>query len=232
MHVLQYEQLDITGFAGIRERVLVSDRRYFKRNVPDEVRDGFGACVYLAHAYFTANGSTGLHHHQGVDIISIFTKGQVLHQGTLGDGEQFSSGDVLVQCSGPNGFRHNEINGLSDISGMVQLWCEPSEQSATHQLYHKLSIDTQGVHRVYGGLAKDPDTKVVNNTQLDLAVLDAGSQLSLRGKVRLYLLQGKAQVSETDATASLKRGTLCDGQNLELSLHEPSRILIQSMCQI
>ena len=47
MHVLHYDQLDITGFAGIRERVLVSDRQYFKRTAPDEVRDGFGACVYL-----------------------------------------------------------------------------------------------------------------------------------------------------------------------------------------
>lgn len=232
MHVLHYDQLDITGFAGIRERVLVSDRQYFKRTAPDEVRDGFGACVYLAHAYFTAHGATGLHHHEAVDIVSLFTKGHVVHQGTLGDGASFYADDVLVQCSGPAGFRHNEMNALADVSGMVQLWCIPSEQSASRQLHHKFSLTEPGVHRVYGGAEVDSATKVVSETQLDLAILANEETMTFKGKVRLYMLKGRAQANEQGGAAELSRGALCDGQNILITANEPCRILIQRECQI
>lgn len=225
MRTLDSSVIDISGFAGIREQVLVQDRRYFKRYPADEVRDGFGACVYLAHAYFTPNGSTGLHHHQNVDIISIFTRGEVAHQGTLGDGERFTPGQVLVQCSGPNGFSHNEINAQAEISGMVQLWCVPSHESAMQQRHEIVNLPVQGLQRIYGGASTDPLTRIASDTQLDIVVLDGTTPLVLEGRCRLYVFDGEAQVTEKQEQVSLPRGSLCDGD--DLTINGRCQVLIQ-----
>ncbi|NVK37777.1 MAG: pirin family protein [Gammaproteobacteria bacterium] len=226
MFVLNYESIDISGFAGIRERVLVMDRNYFSRHVADEVRDGFGACVYLAHAYFTPGGSTGLHYHKDVDIISIFTKGEVQHQGTLGDGMHFFPGQVLVQCSGENGFRHNEMNALDDISGMVQIWCEPSDTSALTQRHEVIDVNALGVHRVYGGTQEDALTNIPHTTQFDLAVMSDGQEIKLAQQNRLYVLAGEVLVQEEQASQILKRGSLCDGRQLHIKANTAAKVLI------
>lgn len=230
MRTLNSSAIDITGFAGIREQVLVQDRQYFRRYPADEVRDGYGSCVYLAHAYFTPGGSTGLHHHQDVDIISIFTRGEVVHQGNLGDGERFRPGQVLVQCSGPSSFSHNEINALAEISGMVQLWCVPSRDSAQQQRHEVVSLPERGVQRVYGGKASDAQTRITSDTELDIAVLDSNSRLSLDGQIRLYVFAGEARVSEGGQHLPLPRGTLCDGNNLTIS--GPCQVLLQRQIDI
>lgn len=225
MRTLNYSSVDISGFAGIRERVLVRDRGHFGHSQVDEVRDGFGACVYLAHAYFTPGGSTGLHHHQDVDIVSIFTRGEVVHKGTLGDGDRFTPGQVLVQCSGPKSFSHNEINALRDISGMVQLWCVPSSDSARQQKHEVVTLPESGLQRIYGGAANDPLTRIASDTQLDIAVLTGDSLLEIKGPSRLYVFDGEARVSEDRQQITLPRGTLCDGE--DLTLEGECNVLIQ-----
>ncbi len=229
MRLLNYQTLDITGFAGIRERVLVMDRKRFRANIADEIFDGFGRCEYLAHAYFTPGGSTGKHHHSQVDIVSIFTKGQVLHQGTLGDGQRFSPGQVLIQSSGPQGFSHDEINGVDDISGMVQLWCRPSESSALKQSHCVIDLPEQGMCRIYGGSAADSATQIVSDTQMDIAVMAAQETLTIKGKSRVYVFEGSVDVEENGHQSTLARGTLCDGVDLDIWARSNSRILVQRL---
>jgi len=231
MRLLNYQTLDITGFAGIRERVLVMDRKRFRANIADDIFDAFGHCEYLAHAYFTPGGSTGTHHHSDVDIISIFTKGEVLHEGTLGDGQRFHPGQVLVQCSGLSGFRHNEINAMADISGMVQLWCRPSESSARTQSHDIIHLPEQGMCRIYGGSSSDSATKVESDTQMDIAVMAAQEVLALKGKSRVYVFEGSLEAEEAEQQSTLSRGTLCDGVDLKVTAKTTSRVLIQRLLE-
>lgn len=229
MRLLNYHTLDITGFAGIRERVLVMDRKRFRVNIADHVFDAFGHCEYLAHAYFRPGGSTGTHHHSHVDIISIFTKGEVLHEGTLGHGQRFLPGQVLVQCSGATGFSHNEINALADISGMVQLWCRPSELSARTQSHDIIHLPEQGLSRIYGGLSSDGATKIVSDTQMDIAVMAAHEVLAIKGKSRIYVFEGSLEAEEGGQQSTLSRGTLCEGIDLKVSAKTTSRVLVQRL---
>ncbi len=228
MFVLNYASIDISGFAGIRERVLVMDRQYFSHHVADEVRDGFGDCVYLAHAYFTPKGSTGLHYHKDVDIISIFTKGEVQHQGTLGDGEHFQPGQVLVQCSGESGFRHNEMNVLDEISGMVQIWCRPSVNSAKQQRHEVVDVHAQGRHRLYGGRDDDASTQIPHTTQLELAVMQDGEEMQLSQRNRLYVLAGDIVAQEGADSQVLTRGSLCDGRDLHVTANGAATVLLMT----
>jgi len=75
LELLTEEKIEISGFGGIRERVLVMDPRQFGHYVREECWPGFGACVYLANAWFLPGGSTGLHSHEQIDIVSVMTRG-------------------------------------------------------------------------------------------------------------------------------------------------------------
>jgi hypothetical protein len=46
LELLTEEKIEISGFGGIRERVLVMDPRQFGHYVREECWPGFGACVY------------------------------------------------------------------------------------------------------------------------------------------------------------------------------------------
>ena len=82
MRLLNYDTLDIVGFAGVRERILVMDSRQFGYQKREDTWEGLGQLMYLAHAYFKPGGSTGRHQHSDIDIVSIVTRGRLHHEGS------------------------------------------------------------------------------------------------------------------------------------------------------
>jgi len=140
INTLHYDDIDITGFAGIRERILIMDPRQFGMKTIEGTWQGIGRLVYLAHAFFRPHGETGKHFHDNIDIVSVMTRGSIFHKGTLGDGETVSENEVQVQWSGPEGFHHNEINPLDNISGMVQIWMQPCKETKASARHQTISI--------------------------------------------------------------------------------------------
>ena len=193
MKTLHYDDIDITGFAGIRERMLLMDPGVFTHNRPDIVWQGFGQLTYLAHAFFRPHGSTGKHYHEGIDVISILTRGRVMHLGSAGNGKEFHTGQVMVQRSGKKGFAHDEINPENDITGMVQIWLRPEgelTESPTHTL-----IDLQpGINPIYEG----------QTTGVHIQVLGVGETLDIPVGSLGYVYRGGLETPEQP----LPRGTL------------------------
>ena len=71
MQVLTYNDLPQGGFAGLLERQFVTDKRVFGTRKHPVTQDGIGNFVYLADANFIGNGSTGMHGHKEIDVISV-----------------------------------------------------------------------------------------------------------------------------------------------------------------
>ena len=201
MKSLHYDDLDIVGFAGVRERILVMDSRQFGYRRREECWEGVGPLTYLAHAYFKPGGSTGKHFHEGVDIVSILTRGQIRHEGSAGYDDDVLSGQVIVQRSGKTGFSHNEINADPDVSGMVQIWLKPSTVPEASSL--DIITPVTGENLIYDG----------GDSKLIVTLLIQGQSLMLPAGSLGYVYHGKFCTSEhTDLT----RGTLfiSDGQPL------------------
>ena len=205
MKLLNYDQLDIVGFAGVRERILVMDSRVFGYRRHEDAWEGYGQLTYLAHAYFKPGGSTGRHHHNDVDIVSIVTRGRLHHEGTARyssgsmTGERIEpmaeilEGQVMVQRSGQSGFMHNEINPDDDIAGMVQIWLAPSE-SVCEQASQRVIEISHGATTVYTG----------GDTELVIHRFDKGEVFALPEKGLCYLYQGELSAGEN----TIRRGTL------------------------
>lgn len=202
MRIVNEEQMDISGFGGVRERVLLLDRNTFSQRIPDECWDGFGHCVYLANAWFLPGGETGMHYHDGMDIVSVIPRGRILHQGNSGNGAWVSAGQVQLQRDGQQGIRHNESNPSAAVQPMMQVWIKPDPQPAQAQ-YHIVDVQPSGLTCVYGGELFKAAMRV------DILQLQPGEEAAFRGDdYLLFLYQGSAQVTEAGRMAPLRRGDL------------------------
>ena len=205
MRLLNYDTLDIVGFAGVRERILVMDSRQFGYQKREDTWEGSGQLMYLAHAYFKPGGSTGRHRHSDIDIVSIVTRGRLHHEGsaevhagsaaknsTQGLAE-IKAGQVMVQRSGKSGFMHNEINPDADIAGMVQLWLQPSG-SVSEQASQTVIDVGDGQTTVYQSV----------DTELRISCLAQKEVLSLQDGWLCYLFQGELEAGND----TILRGSL------------------------
>ena len=194
MRLLNYDTLDIVGFAGVRERILVMDSRQFGYQKREDTWEGSGQLMYLAHAYFKPGGSTGRHQHSDIDIVSIVTRGRLYHEGSAevqpgsaaADSTQglaeIKAGQVMVQRSGKSGFMHNEINPDADIAGMVQLWLQPAGGGSEKASPKGIDVD-HGMTTVY----RDVDT------ELRISCLAEKEALSLQDSWLCYVYQGELE---------------------------------------
>lgn len=214
MHWIHEDDIAISGFAAVRERVLLLDRGFFRQVIPDECMDGFGGCVYLANAWFSPHGDTGLHHHSGLDIVSLIPRGSILHKGTLGDGVEVAGGQVQIQRDGGLGLSHNEINPHNHVQPMIQLWINPlwpsgENHHATAPEYQRLDVQG-GLTCVYGGdLFAAP-------MRVDVLHWLAGGDIRLNDDALLYVCSGQAQIREGNEVISVARGTLLRGNHLHI----------------
>ncbi len=208
LEVLAEEQIDISGFGGIRERVLVMDPRLFGHHVREECWPGFGDCVYLANAWFLPGGSTGLHSHEKIDIVSLMTHGELHHQGSIGDGEVLQAGQVQLQRSGAKGFRHNEQNPASDFPAMVQIWLLPQSHEGEAS-YQVIELNPSGLSCVYGG------ELFAASTRLDVLQLKTGDEFGLEDDALGYVFRGTAVCA---GGQRLQRGDLFRLSEQSLSL--------------
>ena len=188
------EEVDIDGFAGIRERRLVMDTRMFGRRAEEGSWQGLADCCYFANAWFLKKRGTGLHSHEGVEIVSVITKGQIYHGGTMGEGETVVEDQVQVQMSRGTGFKHNEENPLDDGSAMLQIWMIPTETEGEGG-YH--IVDTQA--GAYTQAYKSASTKV------GVLRMNAGDRYQLNEDTLGYIYRGNVQ---TGTGLVLERGII------------------------
>ncbi len=189
MQILHRDDLPRGGFAGLREHRLIMDPRAFGGHVNPGSWPGIGNFVYLADARFMPNGETKMHSHKEVDVISVMVEGRIAHEGSLEHGQELTGHNVQVQRAGGEGFSHNEVNPDNHENRMIQLWVLPeiTGQPAGYRLYE---AEWGKVGRIYGGTA-DQDQTYSAKTMIDVALLEKGQMVMVKGDCLAYLTKGK-----------------------------------------
>jgi redox-sensitive bicupin YhaK (pirin superfamily) len=194
MKTLTFEQLPQSGFAGLIERHFVINQELFGRSKTIAF-PGLGNFVYLADANFLPSGETHMHGHKEVDVISVMVEGEIVHHGSLGDGDRLSAGSVQVQRAGAEGFRHNEVNPNDEQNQMIQMWVLPDKlgEQAGYKVYQP---ESGQLTQVYGGNKNQQNTfnskisVAVSNTQVEQNIV-------LAGEVLVYVSKGSALINST-----------------------------------
>lgn len=225
MQMVYKRDLDLGGFGGLRERHYVMDRREFGDFRSDGAVDGVGNLLYLADAFFRPGGHTGMHEHHGVDIVTVLVRGELAHEGSIGDGYHLTAGDVQIQRAGSNGFRHDEINPSTDFNHVIQLWLAPVDGDGDAR-YRVVTPAPGHATSVYG----DEDSGFSNTTRVSVAPLRRGQQLQWRGDTQIYLANGQLWVHDGDATETIERETLVRLRDPHLTATHDSLAILVS-CQ-
>jgi len=199
MQVLHYDDLPQGGFSGLLERQFVTDKKVFGARKHPATQNGLGNFVYLADANFNPKGSTGMHGHREIDVISVMVDGRVSHAGSLEHGQGLEAGMSQVQRAGSEGFQHDEVNPDTTKNHMIQLWVLPDEagEPAGYQVF-----EPQVGKRVqiYGG-NKSQKERFYAKTAIDVANLEAGQVLEHTGDAILFLSKGEAIINGDNISA-------------------------------
>lgn len=219
LQILHRDDLQLGGFAGLKEHRLVQDSRAWGRYRDPDTWEGIESLVYLADARFVPHGETGMHPHHEVDVISVMVEGRIAHQGSLEDGQVLVAPQVQVQRAGGDGFEHNEVNPDATTNRMIQLWILPDEQgqSADYRVYDP----TPGqVTRVFGG--SNPEESLTSRTSLDIAMLNRNQTTTFDGAFLAYLAKGRAMANGVE----IKDGDLIRGNGATINALEDIQLIV------
>lgn len=220
MKLLKFADLAQGGFAGLKERRFVMDKRVFKQHKNPDASDGIKNFVYLADANFMPHGETGMHNHREIDVISVMVSGQIQHEGSLEHGQTLNAYQVQVQRAGREGFSHNEINPDAKENHMIQLWCLPDE--AGYKAGYKLYPLTLGEKTdVYGG-SKTQDNTFNAKTRILVAHLTPEQTLEHTGPSMAYLAAGEGVVNDTHIDAK----TLISAETLKFKARSDALLVL------
>lgn len=217
MKVLSRDSLELGGFAGITEHRLVTDSRVFGERKKAETFEGFGNMVYLADARYNPLGSSGMHPHSEIDVISIIVEGRVSHEGSMEHGKDLKAGDVQVQRAGGEGFNHNEINPDNKQNRMLQVWALP-EQKGQPADYKAYTPSKSGITRIYGG-DKNQHATFNSHTVMEIVHLKTSESITIAQENLAYIISGVAIAENLKADTDteippLKEGDLISSQNI------------------
>lgn len=215
MYLITSQDIDIDGFAGLRERHYVMDSRLFGDHRKAESAQGLGALVYLADAHFLRFGSTGRHSHRDIDIVTLVCNGRLLHRGTLGDESLFEAGDILIQRAGLEGFQHNEVNPDEKPNRIIQIWMMP-EHSAQQASHDVMRCPATGRREVYRN----------SSTQLDVMTIKAGEAIHLPGNNCLYLVDGEGCAEQEGEIYALPDQSLLQGLDVRFNATTDVRMIV------
>lgn len=215
MQVLNEQDIEIGGFASVRERHYVMDARTFGDYRSDGAREGLGALVYLADAHMRPGGHTGRHGHRNINIITWLIRGALLHEGSLGHDTLLGPGDVQIQFAGEKGFEHDEINPGDGFNRMIQLWLLPGPGDDTrYRSDHVTAGQPQLLYR------DDAGTRVVAWQTA------AGNTHSCNGEALLYLVSGEITVTEADTSVRLSGCALVRATDPQIETHGTTQLLL------
>ncbi len=220
MDILSYKQLSQGGFAGLKERRFVMDERVFGARKTAETVNGLKNFVYLADANFLPNGSTGMHPHKEIDVISIMADGNVSHAGSLEHGQSLSIGQAQVQRAGAEGFSHNEINPDSKPNQLIQIWALPdkSGEKASYKAYNPKAGEL--VH-IYGG-KKNQTSTMYSQTSISMVNALKEQKFTHKGEVMAYISKGNVIANGKTIPP---RSLLHDIKGLEISVLSDAQII-------
>ncbi|MDY7025713.1 MAG: pirin family protein [Pseudomonadota bacterium] len=192
MKQLPQSALDITGFAGLLERIYIMDERQFGAHRIPEAWQGHGQLVYLADAVFKPNKSTGRHSHNDIDVVTLVTQGELHHLGSLGDHSAVREGQIMVQRSGAKGFQHDEQNRTDQRTHVLQLWLLPEDTA---------NREKQGEYQVITPTQPDEIIYQSASTTLRLVTLKPAQTLSAQPDDLLFVIKGQLQSANSTAEA-------------------------------
>jgi quercetin 2,3-dioxygenase len=192
----------------------------------------FGPLRVINEDRVQAGAGFGTHGHRNMEIISYVLAGKLAHKDSMGNGSGIGPGDVQRMSAG-TGISHSEYNASqNEPVHFLQIWIIP-DKTGLKPGYEQRSFDLQKRSGswvlVAARDARDGAVKVHQNTELSLAVLSKGEELSysLKSGRRAWLqvVRGKVTLNNTALDAG-DGAAIHDEGLLDLTAMDDSELLL------
>ncbi|MFD2204295.1 pirin family protein [Kiloniella antarctica] len=99
-------------------------------NYMDPTRTGIGPLLVWNDDEIQAGGGFPMHGHRDMEIITYVRYGAIAHEDHLSNKGKTPAGNIQVMTAG-KGILHSEYNHEAEITGLYQIWIQPSERNLT-----------------------------------------------------------------------------------------------------
>lgn len=90
-------------------------------------RMGFGALRVINDDIIEAGEGFGMHPHRDMEIISIVTKGVLIHKDSFGNHGEIHAGEIQYMSAG-EGVLHSEFASKDGTAALFQIWIHPNQK--------------------------------------------------------------------------------------------------------
>lgn len=116
------DQRGIAEHGWLHSRFSFSFAEYYNPN-----RMGFGALRVINDDVIEAGQGFGMHPHRDMEIVSIVTKGVLVHTDSFGNHGEIHAGEIQYMSAG-EGVLHSEFASKEEDAALFQIWIKPNEK--------------------------------------------------------------------------------------------------------
>jgi len=164
-------------------------------------RMGFGALRVINDDIVEAGEGFGMHPHRDMEIISIVTKGVLIHKDSFGNHGEVHAGEIQYMSAG-EGVLHSEFASKEESAALFQIWIHPNEKGGkplyNQRDFRDVTKSNQWVTLVSPD-GRDNSIAIRQDAFIATTEMDEGKTISLapsspnRGKLVL-VVEGKIEI--------------------------------------
>ena len=195
-------------------------------------RMGFGALRVINDDIVEAGLGFGMHPHRDMEIVSIVTKGVLIHKDSFGNHGEVHAGEIQYMSAG-DGVLHSEFASKDESAALFQIWIKPNQKGGK-PLYNQRDFRDATKSNQWLILVspdgRDNSIGIRQDAFIATTELDEGKTISIapsspnRGKLVL-VVEGCVEI---DGVILEKRDELqiTDSKAYELKALKPSWVLV------
>jgi hypothetical protein len=195
-------------------------------------RMGFGALRVINDDVIEAGAGFGMHPHHDMEIVSIVTKGVLVHTDSFGNHGEVHAGEIQYMSAG-EGVLHSEFASIDGDVALFQIWIKPNEKGGkplyNQRDFRDVTKNNQWVTLVSPD-GKENSIAIKQEAFIATAKLDEGKTIAIepslpnRGKLVL-VVEGSVQIGDV-VLESRDEVQMTEAKAYEVKALQPSFILL------
>jgi len=198
----------------------------------DPSRMGFGALRVINDDVIEAGQGFGMHPHRNMEIVSIVTKGALIHRDSEGHEGVIRAGEIQYMSAG-SGIHHSEFASEESETALFQIWIHPDEaggkpkyeQRDFNAFYHPNRWTL-----LVSGDGRQNSIRIKQDAAIFVAEVDVGATIPLpdaatgHGRL-LFVIEGGVRIG--DATLGARDELqITDGGTHDMTAETAAKVLL------
>lgn len=221
------DQRGVAEHGWLHSRFSFSFAEYY-----NPARMGFGALRVINDDIIEAGAGFGMHPHRDMEIVSIVTKGVLVHTDSFGNHGEVHAGEIQYMSAG-EGVLHSEFASKDESVALFQIWIKPSQKGGEPRYnqrdFRDVTKSNQWVTLVSPD-GRDNSIAIKQEVFIATAKLDEGKTIAIepslpnRGKLVL-VVEGSVQIDDV-VLESRDEVQMTEAKAYEMKALQPSFILL------